>query len=64
MKPGASFLLTDGTYEDAIAFLNPDGKIVVLAGNQTEEPKAFTVVVNGKNKTFTLPAASLSTIVL
>lgn len=64
VKSGAKFLLTDGTYEDAIAFLNPDGKIVVLAANQGDQPKDFTVVVKGKNKTFSLPAASLSTIVI
>ena len=64
VKPGANFLLTEGTYEDAIAFVNPDGKVVVLAANQTEEAKPLTVSIKGKNHTFLLPAASLSTIVL
>ena len=62
--PGAKVLGLVGNYEDALAFVNPDGSTVVMAANQTEEPKAVSVVVDGKTCTFELPAGSLNTIVL
>ena len=64
VKPGARFLIAGGSCDEAIAFLNPDGKVVVLSANKTDEPKQFTVSLRDKNSTFTLPAQSLSTIVL
>ena len=62
--PGAKVLGLGGNYEDALAFVNPDGSTVVMAANQTEEVKAVSVVVDGKTRTFELPAGSLNTIVL
>lgn len=62
--PGAKVLGLGGNYDDALAFVNPDGSTVVMAANQTEEAKAVSVVVNGKTRTFELPAGSLNTIVL
>jgi len=64
VKPGARVLELSGSYEDALAFLNPDGKAVVLLANQDDVPKPVSIEIGGKVRNFTLPAASLSTIVL
>ena len=65
VAPGAKVLTLDGTYADALAFVNPDGKVVVLAANQTDETKPVTFRVAGKRtRTALLPANSLNTFVL
>lgn len=65
VAPGAKVIALDGTYEDALAFVNPDGKVVVLAANQTDDAKPVTFQVAGKKAcTAFLPANSLNTFVL
>lgn len=73
VRPGAKVLeLTGGNFDDALAFLNPDGRIVLLLANQEDVPKTVGVSVRvqrGKPykpgvKPFTLPANSLNTILL
>ena len=65
VAPGAKVIALDGTYEDALAFVNPDGKVVVLAANQTDETKPVTFQMAGKKAcTALLPANSLNTFVL
>lgn len=62
--PGAKFLNLGGTYKDAIAFLNADGSIVVLAGNQNPQQVSVTFELRGKKHTFALPANSINTLVM
>ena len=62
VQPGARVLDLQGGYEDALAFLNPDGCIVLLLANQASAPT--TVSIDGIEQTFTLPANSLNTILL
>ena len=62
VKPGAKVLELQGTYDDALAFLNPDGYIVLILANQENASK--TVSIDGVKQTFTLPANSLNTILL
>jgi glucosylceramidase len=62
VRPGAKVLDMQGTYDDALAFLNPDGRIVLILANQEDAPKP--VSIDGVNQTFTLPANSLNTILL
>ena len=65
VQPGAKVVKLSGSFEDALAFVNPDGKVVVLAANQTGEAKPVTFQVAGKKaRTATLPANSLNTFVL
>ena len=62
--PGAKVVKLDGSYEDALAFVNPDGKVVVLAANQTGDAKPLTFQVAGKKaRTALLPSNSLNTFV-
>jgi len=63
--PGAKVVKLGGTYEEALAFVNPDGSIVVLAANKEESPRQVTFQIAGKKaKTVTLPASSLNTLVI
>ena len=65
VAPGAKVVALDGTYEDALAFVNPDGKVVVLAANQTDDAKPVSFQVAGKKaRTALLPPNSLNTFVL
>ena len=60
VRPGAKVLDIQGDYNDALAFLNPDGRIVLILANQENIPT--TVSIDGVKKTFTLPANSINTI--
>ena len=62
--PGAKYLNIAGSYSDAMAFVNKDGSIVVLAANQSEENKPVTIKLEGKDQMVVLPAKSLNTFVL
>ena len=64
VQPGAKVLDLGGTYADALAFVNPDGQVVVLLANQTDAPASVTVQLSGKNRTLELPANSLNTITI
>lgn len=54
----------DRTREDSLGFLNPDGRVVLLLGNQNEDEKAISIRVSGKSLAVNLPASSVNTIVL
>jgi glucosylceramidase len=62
VRPGAKVLEIQGTYADALAFLNPDGRIVLLLANQNDAPKP--VSIDGVKQPFLLPANSINTILL
>ena len=64
VQPGARVVGLDGTYKDALAFVNPDGKVVVLAANQTGEPLPVSFQIGKKVKTATLPPNSVNTLVI
>ncbi len=63
IKPGAVYLGTSGSMDQALAFQNPDGKIVVLVAEK--ENQAKTLTINCGKKTVTVPVQpdSISTIV-
>lgn len=60
--PGAVKLATGGGYEDALAFLNPDGSVVVAAGNSSDAPVTLRMNINGTAYSPVLKPASVSTI--
>lgn len=64
VKPGAKRLVTDGSYGNVLAFVNPDGSVAVLLGNQGDAPVNVTVSVGGKDCTLSLPAQSVNTLVI
>ncbi|MEP7765488.1 glycoside hydrolase family 30 beta sandwich domain-containing protein [Sanguibacter sp. 25GB23B1] len=51
-------------FENQVAFVNPDGTLVVIVQNDTREDRAVRFLVDGQLFTPTLPADSFSTFVL
>ena len=64
VSPGAKVLDLSGSYDDALAFINPDHSIVVLLGNQTDDCQKVTIAVNDQLKTFEIEPNTLNTVVL
>lgn len=64
VKPGAKRIELDGTYDDALAFINTDGSIAVIVANSTEEAKTVTMTIAGENRTMTLQPLSMNTMIL
>ncbi len=68
VKPGAQRVLTTGWWGDRIAFANPDGSIVVVLANSSENDYEASVAIGGPtgNNTFEIevPARSVNTFVV
>jgi glucosylceramidase len=62
VKPGAKKLAVQGSFDDLLAFLNPDNSIVVVAGNREAVEKSIRIKVNGTIYAPRLKANSLSTL--
>ena len=43
VQPGARVLTLGGTYADALGFLNPDGRTVLLLANQSDAPQSVSI---------------------
>ena len=61
---GASNLLTTGTCDDALAFLNPDDSLVVLMRNEQAHPQRVEVRVKNQAAMVELPADSIATVTI
>ena len=63
VRCGARLLcLPEGT--DALAFLNPDGRIVLVAANPLEKPLDLQVRLRGREQTFSLSPHSFNTLII
>jgi glucosylceramidase len=64
VQPGARRLHTQGRYADLLAFINPDGSIAVIAGN--DEPADHTVRIQVGKAVYALPLKphSLNTLLI
>ena len=62
--PGAKRIETSGSYDDVLTFVNLDGSIVVIAGNNDSADKKLSIKVNDKIFTPTLKSKSINTFVL
>lgn len=62
--PGAKKLETSGRYADVLAFLNPDGDIVVVAGNPADADRSCSIRIDGRTYTPLLKARSINTLVI
>jgi glucosylceramidase len=63
VKPGARRLETEGD-ENVLAFVNPDGAIVVLTANATPNPRALTVRAGSRLFSVTVSPQSINTFIL
>jgi O-glycosyl hydrolase len=50
--------------EEAMAFRNPDGSIVVLAAEKTGTPRDLTIKAGDKSLKVNIPANSVNTIII
>lgn len=66
LQPGAQRLATMSWsgYENQLAFLNPNGSVVVVIQNDLAEPMPVKILVGDHLITPTLPADSFSTLIL
>lgn len=62
VKPGARHLPTSGTYDDIIAFVNPDGEMVVMAVNSSDTAQNVAVNIDGKTISLSLAPQSINTV--
>lgn len=62
IEPGAQRVILDNAGDDILAFVNPDGKEVVIAANRLDTPRDVVLKQGEKYLTFVLPSKSFSTI--
>ena len=61
---GARVLETTGTWDNALAFANPDGSVVLLVRNEPAHSQIVEANVAGRGVTVEMPADSIGTLVL
>jgi len=64
IKPGAQYVNNIGDGGDGIAFLNPDGNLVIELQNPNDEPRTMTINVDGGVMTVDLPEMSWNTLIV
>lgn len=64
VRRGARRIVLDGDPQAAMAFLNPDGSVVVALRNASSAPLRVAACAKGRVRTVTLPADSVSTLVM
>lgn len=67
VKPGATRLRSTGIWDDNIAFKNPDGSIVAIVANSSEQPHTASIAVGvDSDESFTVevPGLSVNTFVI
>lgn len=62
VQHGAKYVNLAGTYANAMAFVNPDGSVIVLLANQKDQPQAVTLLLGKKPTTVTLQPHSVNTL--
>lgn len=62
VEPGAHVAASYGSWGDRIAFTNPDGSVVIVLANRTNNNLAVTLNIDGKRTApITIPARSFNT---
>jgi O-glycosyl hydrolase len=56
--------VSGGPFKNAVAFLNPSGKKVVLFANETEKSVAVEIEVGNSRAALDVPAQSMNTVIL
>jgi glucosylceramidase len=64
VDPGARLVETSGRYTDRIAFVNPDGSVIVELLNASAEPVQFNIVISEHGLATKLPARSFASVQL
>jgi glucosylceramidase len=64
VPPGSRMVETEGSFTDALAFLDPDGRIVVVLYNPKIEDVRISVRVRGDAYGVRMPARSFASLVV
>jgi len=64
ITPGSVKIASTGSFENAVAFVNPSKEVVIVANNLQENPKTITVKIGANVFSATLPAKSFNTFTL
>jgi len=64
VEPGAVRVLTSGSYRDHIAFINPNGDVVLVLKNGDDDPVHLAVDFDGQKVEPVLPPHSFNTLVI
>ena len=65
VHPGAHVLAAQSSWGDKVAFVNPDGEVVVVMGNSSDTDGAIALNIDGRQSdVVTLPAHSFNTFTL
>jgi glucosylceramidase len=64
VKPGAKRVKTSGSFNNLLAFVNPDNSVVCVLQNESPAAKKISMKINGKTIEPELAANSFNTIVL
>ncbi|MEI7828979.1 MAG: right-handed parallel beta-helix repeat-containing protein [Prolixibacteraceae bacterium] len=62
VKPGAKLLQTEGPFNELLAFKNPDKSVVIVAFNNSNEPRELTLKIGNETIISTTKANSFNTI--
>ena len=62
IQPGAHLIATQSTWNDRVAFVNPDGEVVVVLANTTANDQPIALNIDGRqSEVVDLPAHSFNT---
>lgn len=61
---GAYKLETEGAYDNLLAFRNPDGSLVVVIANETDEDRDMSIRINDRVYTPSVKARSFNTLLV
>jgi len=64
LQPGAKRLKTSGSFQNILAFVNPDNSVVCVVQNENPVPAKISIEINGKTISPELQANSFNTLVL
>jgi len=64
VTPGSVKIKCEGSFNNLLAFMTPQGKVIVIAVNTNVSPKLVSVKVGDKSFTVTLPAKSFNSFVI
>jgi glucosylceramidase len=64
VKPGAKRLTTSGTFDNLLAFINPDKSIVIVAQNDGNEATNLSITIGNKTITPVLQANTFNTLLV
>jgi glucosylceramidase len=64
IEPGAHVVATEGAWGDKLAFVNPDGSVVIVVANRSDNDYPVTFNIDGKRTDRVMvPARSFNTFV-